>query len=309
MKFDVQKSITIDAPMAKVRELVEDFNHWNSWSPWTIVEPGCPIEIHGEPNQPGHSMSWNGQIIGSGNNTIASFDENHIYYNLEFLKPWKSKATVNFLFEQIENQVKVTWSMDSSMPFFMFFMIKTMKNWIGMDYERGLRMLKEVAEQGRVNCETTNNGIVEYQGFSYVGIEKTMAIADMPEAMKKDFEQLEQHIVVNAKKEAKHWVCIYPKFDMKTMVGTYIVAASDENLAELNFDASYVKGNIESSKMLEIKHDGAYDFLGNAWSMGMMFMQAKKLKAKRFPFEEYWNHPKDVTPEALKTSVFFPLKG
>lgn len=308
MKFDVQKSTTIDAPLAKVRALVEDFNQWNSWSPWTIVEPDCSVTVSGNPGEIGHSMSWDGAIIGSGKNTLSSSKEHQFHYDLAFFKPWKSQAKVNFLFEESDGQTKVTWTMNSSMPFFMFFMIKTMKNWIGMDYDRGLRMLKEMAEKGEVNCKTVNQGTVAYEGFSYIGLERTVAVADMPATMAKDFEKLVNDIVVVGQKGAKHWVCIYPKFDMKTMQATYIAAVSDEDLSSLSLGPEYITGKINDASALEIKHDGAYDFIGNAWSMGMMYMRAKKLKGKGFPFEQYWNSPMEVAAEELKTSIYFPLK-
>ncbi|WP_086932874.1 SRPBCC family protein [Agarilytica rhodophyticola] len=308
MKFDVQKSTIIDAPISKVRELVEDFNHWNSWSPWTVLEPNCAVSVSGTSNKPGHSMSWEGEIIGSGKNTLRLTNPQQLHYDLEFFKPWKSKAQVSFLFEELDEKTKVTWIMNSSMPFFMFFMIKTMQNMIGMDYDRGLRMLKEMTEHDHVNGTTTNNGIVEYKGFSYVGIQRRVAISDMPTAMQKDFEKLVNDIVIDGKKGAMHWVCIYPKFDIKNMEATYIAAVSDEDLGGLDLGAEYVKGKINDGNSLEIKHDGAYDFLGNAWSMGMIYMRAKKIKGKDFPFEQYWNSPMEVSAEELKTSVYFPLK-
>jgi hypothetical protein len=57
MKFDVEKSIVINALLATVRGLVEDFNQWNSWSSWTVIEPDCEISITGNANESGHSMS------------------------------------------------------------------------------------------------------------------------------------------------------------------------------------------------------------------------------------------------------------
>lgn len=89
---------------------------------------------------------------------------------------------------------------------------------------------------------------------------------------------------------------------------TYIAAVSDEDLKEVDLGPDYVRGEIASSKALEIKHDGAYDFLGNAWSMGMMYLRAKKMKGKHFPFEQYWNSPMEEEPDNLKTSVFYPVK-
>ena len=308
MKFDVQKSTLINAPIADVHNLVADFNHWNSWSPWTIVEPECQVTVDGTAKESGHSMSWDGEIIGSGKNTLLTNAGNRLEYDLEFFKPWKSQAKVRFEFENVDNQTKVTWVMDSSMPFFMFFMVKTMKNWIGMDYDRGLRMLKEIAEKGRVDCKTTNNGIVDHKGFSYVGLKRTVPINEMPEAMKADFTKIVNDIVINGQKGAQHRVCIYPKFDMKNMSATYIAAVSDEDVADLELDDSYIRGSLADSKSLEIKHDGSYEFLGNAWSMGMMFMQAKKHKGNGDPFEQYWNSPMEEAPEDLKTSIFFPIK-
>ena len=311
MQFNVNKSTIIDAPLANVRKLIEHFNHWSRWSPWVVIEPTCTVTVTGTANEPGHSMSWDGEIIGSGNITLESSEAHQLNYQLEFLKPWKSKANTSFLLEEIsgtDGQTKVTWTMNSSLPFFLFFMVKTMKNAIGMDYQRGLRMLKEISEKERIPCDTINNGIVEYKGFSYVGIQRTAAMDDMPAMMEKDFEQLVNDIVVKAQKGAKHWVCIYPKFDMKNQQGTYIVAVSNEDLADLELGSSYIKGNIDDSRALEIKHNGAYDFLGNAWSMGMMTMQAKKMKGKGFPFEQYWNSPLEAAPHELKTSIYFPVK-
>ncbi len=308
MKFEVSKDIVIDAPIADVRALVEDFNHWNSWSPWTVVEPTCLVEVSGEAKELGHSMFWNGSVIGSGKNTLIRYSSERLDYALEFLKPWKSKANVSFVFEERDNKTKVTWLMDSNMPIFMFFMIKTMKNLIGMDYDRGLRMIKEIAEKGTLKSETIDNGVIEYQGFTYVGIQRTVAVADMPALMSKDFERLVDDIVSKGGRGAKHWLTIYPKFDVKNMRATYIAAVSDEDLQSLKLDPSYVQGEIASGKTLEILHNGAYDFIGNAWSMGMMKLRAKKIKGRGAPFEQYWNSPTEVQPDDLRSSVLFPIK-
>jgi len=179
MKFQVERTVTIDGPKSKVRTFVEDFRHWNRWSPWTVLEPTCAVEVTGSANTPNHSMYWDGKLIGSGRNTLRSTDGKSLQYQLEFLKPWKSKAESRFYFDESNGQTKVTWTLNSSMPFFLFFMIPTMRNLIGMDYDRGLRMLKEVVEHGNIACKTTSAGITDHTGFSYLGIQRTVAFADM----------------------------------------------------------------------------------------------------------------------------------
>lgn len=308
MKYHVEKTILINAPKKKVTPYIEDFNKWIMWSPWNIIEPECPQEITGNPGETGYTMSWDGSVIGSGKNILKEIDESGYHYDLQFIKPFKSQAKTSVLVSEEDGNTKVTWTMDSSMPFFMFFMITMMKNWIGMDYERGLRMLKELCEQGSIKAKTTNNGIVDKKGFSYVGIQRTVDVKDLATTMSKDFETIINDVIKKRGKSAKQWISVYPKINMKTMQFTYVAAISDEQLKDVELGPEYIKGEIADGKALEIKHHGSYEFLGNAWSMGMMYMRAKKYKDAGKPYEQYWNSPRETKSEDLQTSIFFPVK-
>lgn len=309
MKYHVEKSTTIEASVDSIRPLIADFNNWPKWSPWNIIEPDCPMEVEGTPGEVGQKMSWDGKVIGSGTNTLAEIDGNDFHYDLAFLKPWKSQAKTKLVLSEEGGNTKVTWTMDSSLPFFMFFMVDMMKNWIGMDYDRGLRMLKEVAEKGSVNATTTNKGVVDFEGFSYIGIERTVSFEKLKE-MTEDFTKL-MNLLEEKGTVARQWVTIYTKWDMKNKQATYVAAMSDENLKDAELGSAFKRGELATGKALEILHEGSYDFLGNAWSMGMMVTQAKKKEMKQsgVPFEYYHNSPKDTAPEQLKTSIYFPLKG
>ena len=309
MKYQVVRSTVINADLNKVRSIVGDFKTWLKWSPWNIVEPECKMDFDGNPSEPGHKMSWDGEVIGSGVNTISSVEDNAFHYDLEFIKPFRSKAKVSFLFEKEGEGTKVTWTMDSSMPFFLFFMIPMMKAWIGMDYERGLRMLKAVLEEGKVDADTNNLGKQQFEGFSYVGIKRTCSMAEIGDKMSADFGKIIEDVVEKNNRSAKHWVSLYSKMSMRTGVMTYIAAVSDEGLEGVDLGEGYVKGEIKSGTMLEIKHRGSYDFIGNAWSMGMMIIRSKKLRQNGVPFEYYFNSPMEVKPNELLTSIYFPLKG
>jgi hypothetical protein len=309
MNIQVEKSVFIHATQEKVASYIRDFTQWNAWSPWMAIEPDCPQDIAGDVGATGHTMSWNGSIIGSGKNTLIAVDERGYHYDLLFLKPFTSRAKTSLLLSAEGEGTRVTWTMDSRLPFFLFFMTTMMKNMIGMDYERGLFMLKAVAEHGAVPAKTVNQGVVDKEGFSYVGIQRTVRVQDLPESMTKDFEALTRDVVVAHGKNPEHWVSVYPKFNMNTLEFTYIAAVSDEQLHGIELGAGYVKGVIPSGKTLEIRHEGSYEFLGNAWSMGSMTVRAKKLKVSGKPYEQYWNNPLDTKPEDLRSSVFFPVKG
>ena len=308
MKYHVERSTNINTDANTVRPIIENFGRWNDWSPWTIVEPECKVTIDGSPGEVGHVMEWDGKIIGSGKLTLEEKTDTELRYNLEFIKPFRSQAKTAFIIKSEGNKTTLTWTLDSSMPFYLFFMVGMMKAWIGMDYDRGLRMLKEIAEKGSVAASTTNAGVTDIPGFSYIGIQRTVSFDEMGTQMQKDFDTLIQEVVVKRNKSAQNWVSLYPRMDMKNARMTYIAAVSDEQMKE-ELPEGFVRGTIPASRALEIKHNGSYDFIGNAWSMGMMYLRAKKMKQSGIPFEQYWNSPKEVTPEELKTSIYFPLKN
>lgn len=308
MKYNVERSITISTELGKVRPLIADFNHWNRWSPWMVVDPQAKNEITGQPGRVGSAMSWEGEVIGSGNMKLSQIESDIYTYALEFIKPFRSTATTQFILEAVNDQeTKVTWTMDSSMPFFLFFMISTIKTLVGMDYERGLKMLKSMAEAGRVNATTINEGVQKVEGFNYFGIKKTSTIDQVPAGMSQAFMELMGHLQkeeVNAEK----YFALYTEINLKKQRFTYLTGVSDEGFTDREIPTTYERGAIQSGKMLKIRHQGSYQFLGNAWSMGMMNLRAKKMKQAGHPFELYVNNPQEVPEEELVTELYFPVK-
>jgi len=308
MKYHISRSIHIEAIPAKVKSLLEDFSKWSSWSPWTVLEPTQKGSVTGEKGSVGHSMTWDGDIIGAGTMTISEVKDNFWKHDIAFTKPFKSKAVATMAVSEEKGGTKVTWTMDSSMPFFLFFMIPSIKMMVGMDYDRGLTMLKAMAEQGKVNATTTNKGVVDFTGFSYIGVARDCTMKEVPNTMSEDFGKL-MELCATHKKKARQWATIYTKMSSKTGDMSYVCFMSDEEFEGMELPAGFVRGTIDSSKALEITHDGPYDYIGNAWAMGMMTLRAKKMKQKGPAIEYYWNSPHNTKPEDLKSSVYFPIKN
>jgi effector-binding domain-containing protein len=307
MKYSIHREIIIDADIKKVFIQIKDFKHWCKWSPWSICEPDHKVRLSGNAGEEGHSMQWNGKIIGSGEINIEKVDAHKIEYDLQFFKPWKSSAKSQLKLEKLTNKTKVTWSMKSSMPFYLFWMIGMMKSWIEMDYDRGLMMLKELSEKGKIKAKTTNEGLSTFGGFSYVGLINESSMADMPKKMGTDFKKILKMLQSNGK-TAKHWITIYTNTDMKGKTFKWISACSSEDLQDIDLGADFITGDIKEQKMLKIHHAGSYRFLGNAWAMGMMYLRGKKLKQNAKPFEYYINSPMETGEDDLKTNIYFPVK-
>lgn len=115
--YNVEKTVIIKKPVAFVMSRVGNLNEYAAWNPWQKSEPGAANDITGDPGTPGHTYAWHGKKIGVGSLTISSIDDRHIHFVLEFLRPWKTKAKDNWLFEPWgDDETKVTWQNSGSLP-------------------------------------------------------------------------------------------------------------------------------------------------------------------------------------------------
>jgi len=190
-KFKIERSIDINAPAARVRSAIQDYGQWSVWSPWLCMEPSATVICSGTAATTGHAYSWEGDMVGSGRMELVAIDGTTDNMDLTFLKPFKSTAKVAFETVALDaDNTRVTWHMDSGLPFFLFFMVGTMKAMIGMDYDRGLKMLKEYVETGVVTSTTEIVGVVDAPAITYAGVSADSALPNISESMGQTFPQL-----------------------------------------------------------------------------------------------------------------------
>lgn len=308
MRYRVSQHIDINSESGRILEWLSDFKLWRAWSPWSVLEPDHSGGISGEAGTVGHSMTWEGELIGSGRIVLSGLDRNELTCDLELGKPFKSAAAVSFRLDESDRTTRVTWSTASRLPWFLFFLRRMIASNVAMDYGRGLVMLKEIAERGRIDAETTDCGIVDCEGFAYTGLKSESTVQDIPLSMGRDFGRIRASLQDRAT-AVQHAVAVYERADMVRNRFVYVSAVSGSDLGELDLGRDAVHGTIPSGKMLEIRHRGSYRFIGNAWSMGMATIRARKWKQGGAPFELYHNSPDETAEEDLLTSVCFPLKG
>lgn len=301
----IVRSKQINAPIDKVFGIISDLGQWQIWSPWLIMDPNTNVSVTDR-----KSYSWEGPRTGSGNMQIINESPNEfVDYNLNFLKPWKSKANVRMEVEEVDGGTKVSWSMDSTLPWFMFWMKKMMETYVGMDYERGLNLLKNYAEDGKVHSQINFVGESEYPGCNYLYIRNKTSISEMPQNMKKSFEDLMTFSYNTKGMRPQDSMCIYHKFDVPKDICDYSAAVPFDQLPS-DIPSKYKIGKQEATKIYTLEHIGPYEHLGNAWSTLHTMIRSKELKVvkKYHPFETYGNSPKDTHPHELITKVHFAVK-
>ena len=305
-KINVTRSATINSPIDNVYSKLNNFNHWTAWSPWLIMEDGVSVSI----SEDAKYYSWKGRRVGEGNMSITLEDGgNSIEYELTFLKPWKSEAKVKFLLSDNNERTTVTWSMDSKLPFFMFWMKKMMEGFIGMDYERGLNMLKDYIEAGEVKSKLEWKGESDFTGTQYIGIKTTCGIDKMNEAMPKDFGKIEEFIKKNEALATGSAYSIYHKWDIVKRQATYTACVGVTSIPS-DLPEDFISGDIPATRVYTLRHTGKYDHLGNAWSTMMGMARGKEFKTKKgiHPWEHYITNPKETDNDAHITDVVFAIK-
>lgn len=314
--YHVENSITIAASPDRVHQALDDFNEWPVWSPWLYTEPDAKLSYRGEPGKPGHGYEWEGELTGAGSMELISNETSQMSMDLTFLKPFKSTAKVRFDLDAsaTTDETTVTWHLDSKLPFFMFFMTESIKSMIASDYGRGLKMLKEYVETGKVSSKTDMVGLVDVESLSCVGIRSATTMGELGESMGKTLPALHQHAESTNLTMEGPPLAIYNHINIKTSDCTYTaaipVASVPENHHHELDDMVIFGEQIHACRALKVIHTGAYEHLGNSWSTAIAHQRAQKLKPSKVqaPFERYISDPADTAPDALITEIYLPIR-
>ncbi len=303
-KIHISKSIRINTSKEKIKTFLADFHNWKNWSPWLICEPEATVNYA----EDGKYYKWEGNRVGVGEMKVIKESEDKIDYDLTFLKPFKSKAKVYFEFNEDGEGTKVTWLMDSALPFFLFWMKKSMITYVGMDYERGLKMLKEELEEGKVHSTLEFVGKNNFEACNFIGIKTETTFSNIGTSMEKDFTKLHEYMTAQNIEAVGMPFSEYQKFnavkDKVVYVAGFPVKEKSGNLPNEFFYGSFPKLNMHT-----VRHVGKYDHLGNAWSAIMMMERSKEFKKnkKGFPLEIYKNDPTKTPAEELVVDISMPI--
>jgi len=304
-KTHISRSKIIDAPISKVFKAVANLEEWEAWSPWLIMEPEAVVTVADDKQ----AYSWAGKRVGEGMMAITDSVKNEsARYDLTFLKPFKSTAKVGMDLKKANGGTEITWTMDSQLPFFMFFMKKMMETFVGMDYERGLNLLKDYVEDGEVHSKLNFLGTKDYAGCHYVGIKRACSLAEMPRFMQQDFEKIGSWAAENGL-NPEQMFSIYHKFNPVKDQCNYTAAVPYKDMPAAMGDG-FITGTHRATKLYTLEHVGPYEHLGNAWSTMHNLIRSKEIKVVKgyHPFETYGNSPQDTAPNELVTHINFAVK-
>jgi hypothetical protein len=149
--FRIVRSAVVNATPEAIYPQINDFHHWEKWSPWAKLDPQQKIAYDGSPLGPGAIMSWSGDNkVGAGRMTIRESRQNErIGIKIEFFKPMKATNDAQFDLQPLgDAQTEVIWSMSGRNEFMGKAMhaLMNMDKMVGGQFEQGLANLKAAVE-------------------------------------------------------------------------------------------------------------------------------------------------------------------
>jgi uncharacterized protein YndB with AHSA1/START domain len=136
--FRVRRSTRIEAPPEKVRELIDDFHRWASWSPYEDLDP-VMRRTYSEPAAgEGAVYTWKSSgRVGAGRMVITESSPSRVVVQWDRAK---THSVARFTLCAANGATEVTWSMEGVGSFLA-------RHTLGREFETGLANLKATVER------------------------------------------------------------------------------------------------------------------------------------------------------------------
>jgi hypothetical protein len=146
--FRVQRSALIQAPRAKVHALIDDFDRWQSWSPYEKKDPAMKRERSGPKSGVGAVYGWTSKEVGTGRMEILESTPAAVRIKLDFAAPIEAHNVAEFVLRPEGDATRVTWTMQGPNTYIGKLMqtVFDMDHMVGRDFEAGLASLKSLTE-------------------------------------------------------------------------------------------------------------------------------------------------------------------
>ena len=309
-KYQIEKSIVIQSDPQHVFEVVSDYKTWTTWSPWLIAEPTAKVTVTEDSASVGSRYAWQGDITGQGELEHKQLKPAALVEDeLRFIKAFKTVCKTSFHLNREGSGTRLIWKMDGSMPWFLFWMVPMMKTFIGMDFQRGLNMLKDLIEIGNVPAKTIVHGTQNVGPIRMAGIVSSCRVDDVGSSMDQAFEQASIEFRKAALPIDHGMISVYTKFRMNEGIFEYISGFIISENSTIPDSSRLKTWTLPACSAFRVEQIGPYRHLGNGWSVANQICRYKKMKQQRTgTFEIYRNVPGDVPDHELKTDIYLPLR-
>ena len=312
--FTIEEKLFIEAGREKIFKEILNFRNWRNWSPWVMHEPDAKITYSKNLTEVGGSYYWEGKYIGSGRMTHSEiFPNEHAKQDLEFIKPFKSKAVAEWKLAAKEikkngKKVKgteVSWILHSSMPFLFRFMSPLVISGVSQDYKLGLTMLANLVNPKADKIKFNFAGVRQQEERTGIYDSFRGKLSELPRAIAGSMQKLEERVKKEKLKLSGFPLVAYISMDMKKQ------STHCDTIFTLKDDSIEGVKTYPGGKYFQLDYYGSYQYMSLAWYTAMNHIRMKRLKMdkSRPSMEVYETDPRKVkSPDKYKTVILVPVK-
>ena len=303
----------IDAHPATVFALVNDFRRFSIWSPWAKTDPNARFLYSGPNRGEGATMTWDGAIIGSGNQIIA---ESHPYERVEIaMNPGEPDAAESwFHLQPGVGTTTVVWGFkaDYVLNIVGRYFASMLGGVVMRDYAEGLASLKELAESlptadfGDADIEHI---VVEATDIAYLPVMSRPEPLAISEALGRAYFQILTFIDINDLSDAGAPLSITHNFNGSELRFDAAIPIRGVNHANPPNDGGVRIGQTYAGAVVRVRHVGSYRLLNATHRKITAYLAAAGMKQNGAAWESYVSDPGKVPESELLTDVYYPIKS
>ncbi len=309
----VEVSTEIDAHPATVFALLNDFRRYALWSPLVDTDPNVRILYSGNDKGIGATMSWDGAIAGSGNQTIVESEPyGHIRIVMNPGEASEAQSLINLAAGTGTTIVSWRFEADYGMNIVARYFASMLGRIVARDYESGLANLKELAESlptadfGDTEIEHIT---VEAAEIAYLSATSRPEPAAMSEAMGDAYFQILNFIDAHKLQVAGAPLSITRTFSGAELVFDAAIPVRGVTASTPRDGATVKIGMTYAGPVIRVKHIGSYRTLTETHRKISAYLAAHGIERAGATWESYVSDPGDVPEDDLLTYVYYPINS
>lgn len=314
--YTASSSIVIESNTYNVFPYFADLKKWEKWSPWREKDTTTQYTYSENTFGAGSTMSWDSKNdqLGTGTITTVQFKKlHHINYQLDFIKPFKSKSGGQIIVEKLnEKQVKVTWTNTGKLGYPMSRWFNTFMNLEKMlekDFAHGLDKLKKLVESNpQVSLPKVDPEKLELkEQLIYSVMHETVLNSEIGAKIGESYAAIGNAIVVTeAIPLAEAPLCLYYSHNYKTTKMRPGILVQGCGAPPKGVECF----SMREGKVLRFAYMGDYYKMEPTYDAIDIYLEENKLyKRENYTWESYVTDP-GMEPDTSKwlTYIYVPIK-
>jgi effector-binding domain-containing protein len=308
-RFEVERSMNIEASPYVVFDQVNDFKNWDNWDPWGERDSSI-VTTYGEVTAGlGASRAWTSAQSGNGHMEIThSAFLQQIDFDIS-ISEW-STFQGHFYFEPSESGVNVRWMDEGDLPFLSRAFSPIFSRMMGDDFERGLTLLKEHCEalpysHGDISTE-------EWPRQGYVYILDSCAANNISQTLGAIYGEIYQTLAQKGVMPISQPFAQYLQFPLHPGDEDKVIIKAGAFMPEgfeLGEAGRMQLAFTQEGESVQVSHFGAYETSGNTHAALHAYCAENDIKVKGSAYELYITDPSTEPNQAnWETRIIYEIE-